>query len=302
MSQNPQNPKKFNLAKWISIVSAFAAIAGVIATLVTVPEFRCFLLRLSCPLEQVIPTEVELFTQTESGEFLGGVQITVIGSGGPPETTQTDNNGYAKVRIANKGEVKVNLSKSGYPVQNFTINLQNEQGTVRTIRFRPSGEPEVIASSTAPPPPPSPMKPFTPQPQIITALENDFMSIKLTGISKDQYESVKLAFVITNKTNENLYLGLSSNYGTITDNFGQVCGGQQLVGLALVGSSANTPDSFTLISPNSTLTVGSSGCTFSPNSTEFNASFPLVRYQANTTKPAGEQTGLTAGFTGLKLP
>lgn len=301
MSQNPQNPKKFNLAKWISIVSAFAAIAGVIATLVTVPEFRCFLLHLSCPLEQVVPTEVELFTQTESGEFLGGVQITVIGSSGPPETTQTDDNGYAKVSIANKGEVKVNLSKSGYPVQNFTINLQNEQGTVRTIRFRPSGEPEVIASSTPPSPPPSQMKPFTPQPQTITALENDFMSIKLTGISKDQSGYLKLAFVITNKTSDNLYLGLNDRSGTITDNFGQVCGGRALQGLAIIDSYANKPDDFTLISPNSTLTVGSGECIF-PTSTEFNASFPLVRYQASTTNPAGEQTKLTAGFTGLKLP
>ena len=145
-----QNPKKTK-TKWfliLTLMGTLIAAGGVMATLITVPEFRCFLLGWGCPPELPEFADVELNTRTESGELLGGVDVTVFGSSGAPETTQTDDNGYAKVTIATKGEVKVNLSKSGYPDQNFTINLQNEQGTVRTIRFRPSGKPEV--SSEAP--------------------------------------------------------------------------------------------------------------------------------------------------------
>jgi len=144
-----KNSPKFS---WPLILMTIIAPGGVIATLVTVPEARCFLLGWSC-----LPSskDVKLVTQTEAGEFLPGVEITVIGSDGPPEKTQTDSNGYGQITIANKGNVSVTLSKSGYPVQNFIINLENPQPLVRIIRFSPSGKPEVIASTTLPSPPPS---------------------------------------------------------------------------------------------------------------------------------------------------
>lgn len=298
MSSTPPSRPKRNWILTLPVVGVVLTGIGVVATLINVPEVRCSLLGWSCPAAF---RQVELITQAETGEPLGGVEVIARGLKGAPVKAYTDDNGYVKINIESRGDVNVTLSKSGYPVQNSTINLENQQDTGIVFRFNQSGQPNVNVVKNLPSPSPTSPTPFNPLPASVTAIQNEFMSMQLTGISKTQSGSVSLAFVITNKTNENLYLGLSSNYGTITDNFGQVCSGRDLQGLAVVGSSANTPDSFTLISPNSTLTVGSSGCTFSPNSTEFNASFPLVLYQANTTKPAGEQTGLTAGFRGLKL-
>jgi hypothetical protein len=161
MSKNSPNSPKVNWILILTIIGTVIAGGGVIATLVTVPEFRCLLLGWSCspPFR-----DVELVTKNEAGELLSGVEITAIGSGGPPEKTQTESNGYAKITIANKGNVNVTLRKSGYPVQEFTINLQNEQYLVRIIRFNPSGKPEVIASATLPSPPPSPSPTPSPSP------------------------------------------------------------------------------------------------------------------------------------------
>jgi hypothetical protein len=94
--------------------------------------------------------EIEFVTQSETGEALSGVKVQVIGRGAP-ENQVTDTNGYAKLNIASRGEVRVNLSKSGYPIQDFNINLANDQKTVRIIRLAKSGEPEVSSSLTVPP-------------------------------------------------------------------------------------------------------------------------------------------------------
>jgi hypothetical protein len=146
--------KKFNYVKWGFIVALF----GAIATALTVPEFRCSMGLLSdtCSMPQ---KEVELITQSETGEALSGVKLQVI-SKGAPENQYTDGNGYVKVNIASKGDVRVNLSKSGYPVQDFLINLANDQKTVRLIRFSKSGQPIVTPTSTIPPIAPSPASPL----------------------------------------------------------------------------------------------------------------------------------------------
>ncbi|MGK7881150.1 MAG: hypothetical protein AB4060_13760 [Crocosphaera sp.] len=305
--QAPQTPspmpKKPNWFLILTIIGTVLTGGGVLVGLINIPEFRCFLLNLSCPTESITQKEVELSTRTDSGELLGAVKVAVSGSSGPPEVTYTDDNGYAIVNIPSKGNVDVVLTKSGYPTQNFTINLENEQELVRIIRMTQSGQPEVIASSKTPSvdtwePTASP-----PDDRIITAVENQFMKMQISGISKNQRGRIMLGFVITNKTNEDLYLAVNRdrNGGTITDNFGQTCNGRSLQGLAWVGSSANEPDDFTQISPGSTITVGQTDCEF-PTSTEFNASFPLVRYQPSTTNPAGEHTKFSVGFRGLTLP
>jgi hypothetical protein len=140
-----QANKRFNYVKWGFIV----ALAGSIFTLLTVPEFRCSIGLLSdtCSVPQ---KEVELMTQSEAGEALAGVKLQVI-SKGAPESQYTDTNGYVKVSIASRGDVRVNLSKLGYPIQDFFINLANDQKTVRLIRFSKSGQPEVSSASTVPP-------------------------------------------------------------------------------------------------------------------------------------------------------
>ncbi|MDJ0579893.1 hypothetical protein [Crocosphaera sp.] len=321
--QAPQTPspmpKKPNWFLILTIIGTVLTAGSVLVGLIGIPEFRCFLLNLSCPPQSITqkptesitqkPTEsitqekVELYTRTESGELLGGVEVTVMGSSGPPEMTYTDDNGYGTVKIPSKGNVRVVLTKSGYPTQNVTINLENEQDLARTIRMSQSGQPEVIPSSKTPSVDTWEATATPRDTTIIEAVENQFMKMQISGISKNQNGRIMLGFVITNKTNEDLYLAVNRerNRGTITDNFGQTCSDRGLQGLASVRSSANQPDYFTLISPGSTITVGQTDCEF-PTSTEFNASFPLVRYQRSTTNPAGEHTKFSVGFRGLKLP
>jgi CarboxypepD_reg-like domain len=142
-----QKNKKFNFTLWGFIL----ALVGSVATVLTVPEFRCSmgLLADTCAVSQ---KEVDLITQSETGEALAGVKVQVSAKG-PPENQYTDSNGYAKVNISNKGDVRVNLSKSGYPTQDFNINLANDQNTVRIIRLAKSGQPEVSSLPKTPPTP-----------------------------------------------------------------------------------------------------------------------------------------------------
>ncbi|WP_404790497.1 LCCL domain-containing protein [Altericista sp. CCNU0014] len=141
--------KNFNYVKWGFILAS----VGTIATVLTVPEFRCGIGLLSDTCS-ILQKEVELITQTETGEALAGVKLQVI-SKGAPENQYTDSNGYVKVSIASRGDVRVNLSKSGYPTQDFFVNLANDQNTVRLIRFSQSGQPEVISAPTIPSTPPT---------------------------------------------------------------------------------------------------------------------------------------------------
>jgi hypothetical protein len=154
--QNRSNAKKFNYTKWGFIFGTSIAVVGAITTAVTVPEVRCFL-GLKSEACVVQKQDVELITLTETGNPLALVRIQVI-SQGAPEVTQTDNNGYGKVKIPSKGDVNVILSKEGYPTQRFLINLGNDQSTTRTIWLSPSGNPEVKSSTPSSPlvPVPSP--------------------------------------------------------------------------------------------------------------------------------------------------
>lgn len=131
---------QFGFIKWEFVVGTFISIVGIIIS-VSMPEVRCFIGLESEACASQLKT-VELLFQTERGESLGGVRVQ-INSFGTPETLWSDDNGYVKVRIPSKGDVAINLSKEGYPTQNFTINLENEQSTNRIIRLKKDGKPEV---------------------------------------------------------------------------------------------------------------------------------------------------------------
>ncbi|MEH2306162.1 hypothetical protein [Nostoc sp.] len=124
---------QFNYTKWGFIVGTSIALITIVVS-VFVPEVRCSVGFKSEACGEQMKT-VELITQTELGERLGGVRVQV-NSLGAPETQWTDENGYAKAKIPSKGDVVVNLSKEGYPTQNFVINLENEQITNKTIRLK----------------------------------------------------------------------------------------------------------------------------------------------------------------------
>lgn len=154
-------PNNFNYVKWGFIVTFI----GSFATVLAIPQdVKCStsLLAYNCPASQ---KDVDLITQSETGESLAGVKVQVIAIG-IPETQITDNNGYAKVKIANKGEVRISLSKSDYPVQDFNINLVNDQNTVRIIRLKKSGQPDVSSVPTIPSVPVQPTTTLSPLAQI----------------------------------------------------------------------------------------------------------------------------------------
>jgi hypothetical protein len=86
-----QAKKGFDYLKWGFIVTTI----GSIGTVLAVPEIRKIIGfggDISAPLQK----EVELITQTETGEALAGVKVQFIAKGAP-ENQYTDSNGYAKV-------------------------------------------------------------------------------------------------------------------------------------------------------------------------------------------------------------
>jgi hypothetical protein len=149
-----------NYTKWGFIIGTLLAIPGAITAVVTVPEIGC---KVGWNPEMCIvqKQEVQLITQSETGEPLPGVKILFIAKGAP-EVQYTDSNGYAKVQLPIETDVRVNLNKPGYPTQDFIINIKNKQDTVRTIRLSQSGQPSVEASPPPSPPPPPPSNPSTP--------------------------------------------------------------------------------------------------------------------------------------------
>jgi hypothetical protein len=140
-----QVKKKFNYVKWGFIVATI----GTIGTVLAVPEIRK-VIGFGGDTSASSQKEVELITQTETGEALAGVRVQFIAKGAP-ENQYTDSNGYAKVKIASVGDVRINLTKTGYPVQDFNINLANDRDTTRTIRLTKTGQPEVRSSTATPP-------------------------------------------------------------------------------------------------------------------------------------------------------
>jgi hypothetical protein len=128
-----KDPKKFNYTKWAFLVGTPLALLGAVAALIVVPEIRCGMGWKSeaCPVHD---KDVSFVVQSEDGRSLPDVKVLVFAQG-PPETHNTDSNGYAIIRITNKGTVRISLEKQNYPVQNFTINLENDQNTVRIIRL-----------------------------------------------------------------------------------------------------------------------------------------------------------------------
>jgi hypothetical protein len=166
---------KINFAKWsliIGIIGIPIALIGSMAAAVTIPEIGCRLgLKLSAC---VVPQQViSLIVQSESGEALSGVKIQFIAQKGAPEVQYTDNNGYARAQIPSVGDVRVNLSKSGYPIQDLTINLENDQNVLRIIRFNQSGKPivEPVTSlpSSTPISPPIEISTPSPSSQVVTS-------------------------------------------------------------------------------------------------------------------------------------
>jgi len=205
-----KTPMKFN-----QIVSILGIILGAMAIGVSIPEIRCKIIWDSkvCGVTQ---KEVELITQIHTGEALAGVKIQVIAQG-PPEVQYTDNNGYAKVQIPSKGDVRVNLSKSGYPSQDFIINLETDQRIVRIIRFDRSGQLQVQSapSVTSPNPTvsPNPSTPTSPPPLTIN---KGILLNNIKGNLNAQKEKERYYFALGNPSSVSLYLEEVENEVLIT--------------------------------------------------------------------------------------
>jgi hypothetical protein len=222
MSRSP----KVNYGKWSVILGIPIALLGSIAAVVAVPDIGCRV-GFNLPSCAVPLKEVELFTQAETGEFLPGVKIQFMAKGAP-EVQYTDNNGYAKVQMPSRGDVRVNLNKAGYPVQEFTINLENPQPPVRLIRFSQSGQPKVeqVESTPVPAPPVSspssttlpPSSPPTNSPTTTSTQSNEDIFFQLKGCRREN-ETLKCEFFVTDQSQDRtLYMyAKSSNSSRIID-------------------------------------------------------------------------------------
>lgn len=166
---------------------------ALVATAATVPEFRCSIDKTAAVCSEQ-RQNVELYTQTEEGEYLAGVKIQ-FSTQGPPEVKYTENSGYAKVKIPTKGDVHVNLTKAGYPTQNFTINLENDQSTTRIIRLSKSGQPIIEGSSpisptVTPSPSPSPSPSSVPPTPTATTTEVKCEDVSRNGNNDYDYNNL----------------------------------------------------------------------------------------------------------------
>jgi hypothetical protein len=175
--------KKINYTKWGFILGTPVALIGALATVAAVPEIRCNVGLFSdfC----IVPKqEVDLITQTEKGESLPNVKIQFIAKG-PPEVQYTDANGYAKVKIPSKGDVRVSLSATNYPVQDLTINLATDQSVVRVIRFNQSGQPDIQAVSSVPSPSVAPSPSPTLSPEVSVSISPTINGLPTTLLQTD---------------------------------------------------------------------------------------------------------------------
>lgn len=144
MQNTPQ--QRVNYKKWSLVIAAISAAAAVAAVVIKFPAVSCAsgLNPGACRAQL---REVELITQSETGEPLSNVKVQVIAKGAP-EVQYTDNNGYIKVQIPSEGDVRVNLTKDGYPSQDFNLNVENSPSTVRIVRFSESGQPDIEELAT----------------------------------------------------------------------------------------------------------------------------------------------------------
>jgi hypothetical protein len=211
-----EEKKKFNYTKWGFVVGMPVALLAAGAALVVVPEIRCGLGWKSetCPVHD---KDVSFVVQSEDGRSLDGVKVQVFAQGAP-EVHYTDSNGYAIVKITNKGTVRVALEKQQYPVQNLTINLENDQNTVRIIRLNKGTDaPNVqsvakISDIIALSPSPSPSASPSPTPSVLTFTGDKGTLFKnQQGDLTAQAGKQKYSFTLGNPGIVDLYLKDVSN-------------------------------------------------------------------------------------------
>lgn len=140
-----QTTRTINYTKWGFILGTPIAFFALVATAATVPEFRCTIDKTAAVCSE--KQEIALIIETENGASLSGVKIQFIALF-VPEVQYTDNNGYVRVMIPSKGEVRVKLSHRDYPPQDVTINLENDQRKIRNIRLSKSGQAKIEGSSS----------------------------------------------------------------------------------------------------------------------------------------------------------
>lgn len=211
-----QEKKKFNYTKWAFILGTPLALIAAGAAVVVVPEIRCGLGWKSeiCPVHD---KDVSFVVQSEDGRSLDGVKVQVFATGAP-EVHYTDSNGYAIVKITNKGTVRVALEKQQYPVQNLTINLENDQNTVRIIRLsKETDAPNVqsvakISDIIALSPSPSPSVSPSPTPSVVAiAGDKGTLFKNQQGDLTAQAGKQKYSFTLGNPGIVDLYLKDVSN-------------------------------------------------------------------------------------------
>lgn len=277
-----ESKTKTKLIPWDWIIPGCAIPVVIMLVNFFYPELRCSLGLFvdNCPKSL---QQVELITQSDDGEPLAGVKVQVIGKGAP-ENQYTDSNGYAKVQISNKGDVRVNLSASGYPAQDFNINLLNDHNTARIIRFARSGKPEVssvpniltVASTSTTSPSLSPTQPT------VTPYEDDLIRASAIGASFDESQKANASIIIENKSAKDMLLAVEyRGVRMISDAGGATeCG---LDGLISINGLPTKPDplSFSTLRPNAKATLSVSNCQkLDPSKTNtVSVNIPLVQLQ-----------------------
>ena len=79
--------------------------------------------------------EVQILIQSEENQPLQDVEVQFT-TQGPPESKYTNSSGYAQIKIPNRNQVDITLSKKGYQTKKETINMKTDPDRNKTFRLQ----------------------------------------------------------------------------------------------------------------------------------------------------------------------
>ena len=77
-----------------------------------------------------------IIESTNTAKVLENVEVRFV-SKGSPESRMTDTQGFAQIEIPSTEDIEITLSKKGFKIAKYTINLNNDPKKTRTYRLEP---------------------------------------------------------------------------------------------------------------------------------------------------------------------
>lgn len=79
--------------------------------------------------------EIDIIVESETRKVLEDAEIRFT-SKGPPETRNTNTDGYARIAIPVRNDVDIKISKKGFETSRHTLNLSNDPNRSKTFYLK----------------------------------------------------------------------------------------------------------------------------------------------------------------------